>query len=186
MADQDEPQATEGGPASSEHTRGPGVLTHVNERGAARLVDITGKQATERRAVAKCQVALAPDALQLLAEEREGAAIFAEARAVGIVAAKRTSWLIPLCHPILVGDVFLDFSLADDHVEVEAVAEAFERTGVEMEALTACGVAALSIVGALRKFEPRATIGSLTLWEKTGGRSGHWRRAPDGTPPPGK
>lgn len=126
---------------------------------------------------------LAREALDVLADHEEADRIFGEARAVGILAAKRTWRLIPLCHPILVGDVSLDFRIVDGFVEVEAVAEAFERTGVEMEALTACAGAALSIVGALRKFEPNAMIGALTLWEKTGGRSGLWQRSADGAPP---
>ena len=75
----------------------------------------------------------------------------------------------------------MNFIVDDAGVDVEAVAEAFERTGLEMEALTACAIAALSIVGALRAFEPKASIGSLTLWEKTGGRSGHWQRPADET-----
>jgi cyclic pyranopterin phosphate synthase len=150
-------------------------LSHVNEQGAANMVDITGKQPSERRAVARRQ--------RHLAIEREAGRIFAEARAVGIMAAHRTSTLIPLCHPIHVDGLSLDFEVAGGVVDVQAVAEAFERTGLEMEALTACAVAALSIVGELRKFEPRATIGALTLWEKSGGRSGHWQRSPDGSPP---
>ena len=98
------------------------------------------------------------------------------------MAAKRTSRLIPLCHPIHVDGLSLDFEVGVGVVHVHAVAEAFERTGLEMEALTACAVAALSIVGEFRKFEPKATIGELALWEKSGGRSGDWRRPPDDRP----
>ena len=157
-------------------------LTHVNEHGAANMVDITAKQPSERRAVARCQVTLASGALDYLADERDANRVFSEARAVGIMAAKRTSRLIPLCHPIHVDGLSLDFEVGVGVVHVHAVAEAFERTGLEMEALTACAVAALSIVGEFRKFEPKATIGELALWEKSGGRSGDWRRPPDDRP----
>ena len=182
--------ASSGGqPPTANESVGPSAsdglvkLSHVNEHGTANMVDITGKQPSERRAVARCQVTLAPGARGLLAIEREASRIFAEARAVGIMAAQRTSTIIPLCHPIHVDGLSLDFAVASGVVDVRAVAEAFERTGLEMEALVACAVAALSIVGELRKFEPRATIGSLTLWEKSGGRSGHWQRSPDVSPP---
>ena len=99
------------------------------------------------------------------------------------MAAKRTSRLIPLCHPIKVDHVDLALRVVEGGVEIEAIAEAFERTGLEMEALTACAIAALSIVGAFRKFEPKPTIGDLTLWEKSGGRSGNWMRSPDASTP---
>lgn len=167
--------------ASPPTTERPAQFTHVNERGQANMVDITVKQPTQRRALARCRVALAREALRALTDERDGNVILSEARVVGINAAKRTSSLIPLCHPILVQDVFVNFNVDDGGVEIEAVAEAFERTGLEMEALSACAMAALSIVGALRTFEPKASIESLTLWEKTGGRSGHWQRPPDET-----
>ena len=157
-------------------------LTHVNEHGAANMVDITAKQPSERRAVARCQVRLASGALDFLADERDANRVFSEARAVGIMAAKRTSRLIPLCHPIHVDGLALDFKVGVGVVHVRAVAEAFERTGLEMEALTACAVAALSIVGEFRQVEPKATIGELALWEKSGGRSGDWRRPSDDRP----
>ena len=94
----------------------------------------------------------------------------------GIQAAKQTPDLIPLCHPLLVGSVFVNFTIGDDHVEVEAQVETVDRTGVEMEALTACAVAALTIYDMCKSVDRSMAIGELTLWEKTGGRSGIYRR----------
>lgn len=154
----------------------PGAFAHINERGEARIVDITGKVSTSRRAVARCRVALSTEALDTLTIEHEARRVFGEATAVGMMAAKRTARLIPLCHPIRVDDVALTIRVVEGAVEIEAVAEAFERTGLEMEALTACAIAALSIVVAFRKFEPKPMVDDLALWEKSGGRSGHWTR----------
>ena len=99
------------------------------------------------------------------------------ARVAGIQAAKQTPHLIPLCHPLLVGSVFVGFTLADDHVEVEATVETVDRTGVEMEAMTACSIAALTIYDMCKSTDRSMVIGELTLWEKSGGRSGSYRRA---------
>lgn len=95
----------------------------------------------------------------------------------GIQAAKRTADMIPLCHPLLIGAVSLNFSIGDDHVTVEANVETVDRTGVEMEALHACSVAALTIYDMCKSADRSMVIGELTLWEKTGGRSGTYRRA---------
>ena len=94
----------------------------------------------------------------------------------GIQAAKQTPNLIPLCHPLLVGSVFVNFTIGDDCVEVEAQVETIDRTGVEMEAMTACSVAALTIYDMCKSGDRSMVIGELTLWEKTGGRSGTYRR----------
>ena len=91
-------------------------------------------------------------------------------------AAKRCSDLIPLCHPLLVGSVFINFTLGDDTVEVESQVETVDRTGVEMEAMTSCAVAALTIYDMCKSADRSMVIGDLTLWEKTGGRSGQYRR----------
>jgi cyclic pyranopterin phosphate synthase len=98
------------------------------------------------------------------------------ARVAGIQAAKQTPNLIPLCHPLLVGSVFVNFTIGDDCVEVESQVEADDRTGVEMEAMTACAVAALTIYDMCKSVDRSMLIGELTLWEKTGGRSGTYRR----------
>jgi len=102
--------------------------------------------------------------------------VLAAARIAGIQAAKRTADLIPMCHPVLVGTVSVNFSIGDDHVEVEAEVEAIDRTGVEMEALTACAVAGLTVYDMCKSFDRSMTISDVALWEKAGGRSGPWRR----------
>jgi cyclic pyranopterin phosphate synthase len=102
--------------------------------------------------------------------------VLAVARVAGIQAAKRTSDVIPLCHPLLVGAVHVNFEIGDDHVVIEAQVETVERTGVEMEALHACAVAALTIYDMCKSADREMVIGELTLWEKTGGRQGPYRR----------
>jgi cyclic pyranopterin phosphate synthase len=103
----------------------------------------------------------------------------AVARVAGIQAAKQTPNLIPLCHPLLVGAVLVNFRIEESHVEVEAHVDTVDRTGVEMEALTACSVAALTIYDMCKSIDRGMTISELALWEKTGGRSGHYRRPSD-------
>ena len=102
--------------------------------------------------------------------------VLSVARVAGIQAAKQTPNLIPLCHPLLVGSVFVNFQIGDDSVEVEAQVETVDRTGVEMEAMTACSVAALTVYDMCKSVDRSMVIGELTLWEKTGGRSGTYRR----------
>ena len=102
--------------------------------------------------------------------------VLAVARVAGIQAAKQTANLLPLCHPLLVGSVFVNFRIEDRHVEVESQVDTFDRTGVEMEALTACTIAALTIYDMCKSLDRGMTIGDVALWEKTGGRSGVWRR----------
>ena len=103
--------------------------------------------------------------------------MLAVARVAGIQAAKRTSDLIPLCHPVLVGSVSVNFDIGDDFVQVESQVDTVDRTGVEMEALHACAVAALTIYDMCKSADRSMVIGELTLWEKVGGRSGTYRRA---------
>lgn len=102
--------------------------------------------------------------------------VLGAARIAGIQAAKRTADLIPLCHPLLVGSVYINFTIGDDYVEVESQVETIDRTGVEMEAMTACSIAALTIYDMCKSFDRAMVIGDLALWEKTGGRSGIWKR----------
>jgi cyclic pyranopterin phosphate synthase len=102
--------------------------------------------------------------------------VLAVARVAGIQAAKQTSSLLPLCHPLLVGSVYVNFRIEEAHVEVEAQVDTVDRTGVEMEALTACAVAALNIYDMCKSLDRSMVIGELALWEKTGGRSGTFRR----------
>ena len=154
-------------------------FTHLDPLGRARMVDVTSKEATHRRAVARCRVLMEPETTTKIAS---GAItkgdVFAVARVAGIQAAKQTPSLLPLCHPLLVGSVFVNFRIEDRHVEVEAHVDTVDRTGVEMEALTACAVAALTIYDMCKSIDRGMTIGELQLWEKTGGRSGSFRRAP--------
>ena len=106
--------------------------------------------------------------------------VLAVARVAGIQAAKRTADTIPLCHPLLVGSVYLNFEIGDDHIAIETQVDTVDRTGVEMEAMHACAVAALTIYDMCKSADRGMVIGDLTLWEKTGGRSGHYRRADEG------
>jgi cyclic pyranopterin phosphate synthase len=152
-------------------------LTHLDPLGRARMVDVTPKEASHRRAMARCKVYMAAETTSMLAR---GAVpkgdVLAVARVAGIQAAKKTPDLIPLCHPLLVGSVFVNFTIEDESVTVEAQVETVDRTGVEMEAMTAASVAALTIYDMCKSFDRGMTIGELALWEKTGGRSGTYRR----------
>jgi cyclic pyranopterin phosphate synthase len=103
--------------------------------------------------------------------------VLGAARIAGIQAAKRTSDLIPMCHPLLVESVSINFSIGDDWVEIEAQVETIGRTGVEMEALTACSIAALTVYDMCKSADRTMSVEQVALWEKTGGRSGHWQRA---------
>ncbi|MGE3619959.1 MAG: cyclic pyranopterin monophosphate synthase MoaC [Acidimicrobiia bacterium] len=154
-------------------------LTHLDPLGRARMVDVTPKEPTHRRAVAKARVYMHRDTTSLVARGAISKGdVLAVARVAGIQAAKRASDLIPLCHPLLVGSVLVNFRIEDDFVEVEAHVDTVDRTGVEMEAMTACSVAALTIYDMCKSVDRSMVIGDLTLWEKTGGRSGAYRRTP--------
>jgi cyclic pyranopterin phosphate synthase len=142
------------------------------------MVDVTPKETTHRRALARCRVSMLPETTAAIASNAINKGdVLGAARIAGIQAAKRTAELIPLCHPLLVGGVLINFTIGDDHVEVEAQVEAVDRTGVEMEALTSCAVAALTIYDMCKSADRSMSIEDLCLWEKTGGRSGSWRRS---------
>ena len=142
------------------------------------MVDVTPKEATHRRALARCKVHMQPDTTNLIASNAiTKGDVLAVARVAGIQAAKRTPDLIPLCHPLLVGSVLVNFRIEDTFIEIEVQVDTVDRTGVEMEAMTACSVAALTIYDMCKSVDRSMTIGELTLWEKTGGRSGTYRRA---------
>jgi cyclic pyranopterin phosphate synthase len=153
-------------------------LTHLDPLGRARMIDVTPKEPSHRRAIARGRVYMQSETASLVAR---GAItkgdVLAVARVAGIQAAKRASDLLPLCHPLLVGSVLVNFRIEDTYIEVEAQVETVDRTGVEMEALTACAVACLTIYDMCKSVERGMTIGDIALWEKTGGRSGIWRRA---------
>ena len=154
-------------------------FSHLDPMGHARMVDVTPKEPTHRRAVARCKVFMNPATTVAIANrEMKKGDVLAVARVAGIQAAKRTSDMIPLCHPLLVGSVSVNFDIGDDHVAVEVGVETVDRTGVEMEALHACSVAALTIYDMCKSADKSIVIGDLALWEKTGGRSGTYRREP--------
>ncbi len=153
-------------------------LTHIDPLGRARMVDVTPKEATHRRALARCKVMMKPETTSMVASNSlTKGDVLAVARVAGIQAAKQTPNLIPLCHPLLVGSIFVNFTIGDDSVEVEAQVETIDRTGVEMEAMTACAVAALTIYDMCKSVDRGIMITDLVLWEKTGGRNGIYRRA---------
>src|SRR5918911_622940 len=152
-------------------------LTHIDPLGRARMVDVTPKEATHRRALARCKVLMKPETTSMVASNSlTKGDVLAVARVAGIQAAKQTPNLIPLCHPLLVGSIFVNFTIGDDNIEVESQVETVDRTGVEMEAMTACAVAALTIYDMCKSADRSMVIGELTLWEKTGGGSGTYRR----------
>jgi len=141
------------------------------------MVDVTPKDPTHRRAMARARVYMSPETTQLVARGAVAKGdVLAVARVAGIQASKRTADLIPLCHPLLVGGVFINFHIDDAYIEVEAQVETVERTGVEMEAMTACSIAALTIYDMCKSADKRMVIGDMTLWEKTGGKSGPFKR----------
>src|SRR4029450_13272355 len=152
-------------------------LTHLDPLGRARMVDVTPKEATHRRAIARARVSMQPETASLVAR---GAItkgdVLAVARVAGIQAAKRTPDLIPLCHPLLGGSGLGTLRIEDDYIEIEAAVDTVDRTGVEMEALTACTVACLTIYDMCKSVDRSVVISEVTLWEKTGGRSGPYRR----------
>ncbi len=155
-------------------------LTHLDPLGRARMVDVTPKEASHRRAVARGRITMAPETASLVARGAMSKGdVLAVARVAGIQAAKRTADLIPLCHPLLVGSVLVNFRIEDSHIEVEAQVDTVDRTGVEMEALTACSVACLTIYDMCKSVDRSMVICEIALWEKTGGRSGSYRRALD-------
>lgn len=154
-------------------------LTHVDERGAARMVEVSGKEVTARSATASGRVLVSPQVVALLRGEGvpKGDAL-AVARIAGIMGAKQTPSLVPLCHPIAVTGVEVDLEVVDDAVEITATVRTADRTGVEMEALTAVSVAALTVVDMVKAVDKGAVISDVRVEAKSGGRSGDWRRTP--------
>ena len=152
-------------------------LTHIDESGHARMVDVSGKDVTAREARASGRVLLSAAAIAAL---RAGAVpkgdALAVARIAGIQGAKRTPDLVPLCHPIAVHSVAVELELADDAVLIEATVRTADRTGVEMEALTAVTVAGLALIDMVKAIDPAAVISDVQVEEKTGGKTGTWRR----------
>ena len=154
-------------------------LTHLDEHGTARMVDVGDKPATDRRAVARAVVRMSPGtAATVLAGDAPKGDVLGTARIAGILAAKRTGELIPLCHPLGLDhvDIDADVDAAAGTVTLTAEARVTARTGVEMEAMTAASVAALTVYDMVKALERGVEIASVALVEKSGGRSGTWRR----------
>ncbi|WP_062766661.1 cyclic pyranopterin monophosphate synthase MoaC [Sphingopyxis terrae] len=152
--------------------------THLDESGAAHMVDVGAKAATGRHAVASGRIAMAPEALAAI---RAGNApkgdVLSTARIAGIMAAKRTAELIPLCHPLALTSVAVEFDWEADGISVRATAATTGPTGVEMEALTAASVALLTLYDMAKALDRTMVLGDIRLLEKSGGRSGDWRAA---------
>lgn len=151
-------------------------LTHIDETGAARMVDVGSKPATARLAVASGRIRMSAEALEAV---RNGDApkgdVLGTARIAGILAAKKTGDLIPMCHPLSLDAVNLDFTFEDDGISATATASLTGRTGVEMEAITATSIALLTIYDMAKALDKGMVIDQVRLIEKRGGKSGHWR-----------
>ena len=153
-------------------------LTHLDDAGAARMVDVTAKDVTSRSATASGRVLVSSEVVALL----RGAGVpkgdtLAVARLAGIMGAKQTPSLIPLCHPLAISGVTLDLSVEDDAVSIRATVRTTDRTGVEMEALTAVSVAALTVIDMVKAVDKAAVITDVRVEAKSGGKSGDWTRA---------
>ncbi|MGA0036047.1 MAG: cyclic pyranopterin monophosphate synthase MoaC [Ilumatobacteraceae bacterium] len=152
-------------------------FTHLDETGAAHMVDVGEKEATRRRAVARCVINMEEATASAIADgNTKKGDVLAVARIAGIQAAKRTSDIIPLCHPLLISKVSVDLSVGERSVEIESVVETTGPTGVEMEALHACTAAALTIYDMCKALDRAMVISEVMLVEKSGGRSGTFRR----------
>ncbi len=153
-----------------------GKLTHLDESGAARMVDVGAKRETARTAIAEGRIRMSPDALAAI---RSGNApkgdVLAAARIAGIMAAKKTGELIPLCHPLGLESVTIEFAFEDDGVRATAVASLTGKTGVEMEAMTAVSVVLLTIYDMAKSIDKSMVIEAVRLLAKSGGKSGNWR-----------
>jgi cyclic pyranopterin phosphate synthase len=153
-------------------------LTHINEDGHAHMVDVSDRAVTERIASASGKVLLSAEVLALIANGTAPKGdVLATARVAGIMGAKKTSELIPLCHPIAISSVNVELTVVADGVEISATVKINDRTGVEMEALTAVSITALTIIDMIKALDPGATIVNIRVDEKDGGRNGHWKRS---------
>jgi cyclic pyranopterin phosphate synthase len=157
--------------------REPARLTHLDESGAARMVDVSAKDVTARSATASGRVLVSAEVIDLLRGKGvpKGDAL-SVARLAGIMGAKQTPQLIPLCHPLMLSSVTVDLAVTDDAVVIVARVATTDRTGVEMEALTAVSVAALTVVDMVKAVDKGAVITDIQVETKTGGKSGDWTR----------
>jgi cyclic pyranopterin phosphate synthase len=165
-------------PTTSRPVLSQDELTHVDSSGAAHMVDVSGKEASARVAVATGVVRTTPEVIGLLRDNglKKGDAL-AVARVAGSMAAKRTPDLIPLCHPIAISRVAVEFSVGYDAIRIEAVVATTDRTGVEMEALTAVSVTGLTLHDMIKAVDPAAVLDAVRVERKEGGKTGLWLRA---------
>jgi cyclic pyranopterin phosphate synthase len=151
-------------------------LSHLDEKGQAHMVDVSAKDVTSRLAIARGRITMKPTTMALITQgTAKKGDVLATARLAGIMAAKRTADLIPLCHPLMISKVTVEFEQAEDWIDVEATVKVEGKTGVEMEALTACSVACLTLYDMLKAVDRGMTITNIRLAEKAGGKSGHFR-----------
>ncbi len=154
-------------------------LTHIDDQGRVRMVDVTAKTATDRKACAQAVVAMAKETFDLIQDRKvKKGNVLETARIAGVMAAKKTSDLIPMCHPLNLTHAQVDFfpDATTHTIRIEATARILDQTGVEMEALTAASVAALTIYDMCKAYDRGMVITDLCLLEKSGGKSGHWKR----------
>jgi cyclic pyranopterin monophosphate synthase len=154
-----------------------GKLSHIDAKGEAHMVDVSEKSVTSRTAVAKARVLMLPETLALITTgSAKKGDVLATARIAGIQAAKKTSDLIPLCHPLMISKVSVDFEVVEpDAIDVTALVKVEGKTGVEMEAMTACSVACLTLYDMVKAVDRGVRITDLRLVEKDGGKSGHFK-----------
>ncbi|MFD0987239.1 cyclic pyranopterin monophosphate synthase MoaC [Methyloligella solikamskensis] len=160
-------------------------LTHINDRGEVRMVDVSAKDVTSRLAVAEGHVSMAPSTLDLILEDKaQKGDVLAAARIAGIMAAKRTDELIPLCHALALNKVAVEFDAQREEgkLNVQATVKVDGKTGVEMEALTAVSVACLTVYDMCKAVDRDMVISGIRVLEKAGGRSGHYRAGPEAEP----
>lgn len=158
----------------------PSEYTFLDPLGRVRMGEASAKEPVHRRAVARCKVRMLPDTADKIASGSiTKGDVLAVARVAGIQAAKQTANFLPLCHLVLVQSIFVNFRLEENFVEVESQIDTVDRTGVEMEALTACTMAALTIYDMCKSVDRTMEISDVALWEKSGGSSGSWRRSSD-------
>ncbi|TNE46902.1 MAG: cyclic pyranopterin monophosphate synthase MoaC [Deltaproteobacteria bacterium] len=169
--------------ANDKQAESPKTLTHMDKDGAARMVDVGHKALTKRKALAQAIVSMQPETLKLLmARQLPKGDALQVARVAGIMAAKKTPDLIPLCHPIPLSKAEVEFEAIDeDRIRITADVRNMAQTGVEMEALTACSVAALTLYDMAKAVDPAMCIETVCLLEKEGGKRGHWLRTSEGS-----
>jgi len=154
-------------------------LTHIDDQGRVRMVDVTAKAATDRKARAQAVISMAKETFELIQDQKvKKGNVLETARIAGVMAAKKTSDLIPMCHPLNLTHAQVDFfpDPATHTIRIEASARILDQTGVEMEALTAASVAALTVYDMCKAYDRGMVISDLCLLEKSGGKSGHWSR----------